>query len=214
MDSSAFDDANFPPMIDAIKQGASIQELRRAGRDRQRLPASRRRQRLLPRLSDIGRVSRRRRAEPSASWAKVRAATGLVDPRATPDGSFDPVPADWDVEGPKLVATAEALFRTKSTAEWGSLLEQHGVPSGPVHFIEELFEHPQATENGLVTEMDHPLLGHMKMVGPAFQMSGTPLAAQGPSPVLGGDTALVLREAGYTADEIEAMTVAGVIGVA
>ena len=54
----------------------------------------------------------------------------------------------------------------------------------------------------------------MRMVGPAFQMSGTPLAPQGPSPVLGADTAQVLREAGYTEEEIEGMAAAGFIGIA
>lgn len=210
----AFDDAVFPPMIGAIQQARldlkSFEEQVEIHNAFRPVGAGNVYYRVYQ-TSDgflaVGALSRQ-------LWAKVRAATGLVDPRAKPDGSFDPAPADWDVEGPKLVATAEALFRTKSTAEWGALLEQHGVPSGPVHFIEELFEHPQATENGLVTEMDHPLLGHMKMVGPAFQMSGTPLSPQGPSPVLGGDTAKVLQEAGYTAQEIDTMAAAGVIGVA
>lgn len=210
----AFDDAVFPPMIESIKQARldmkTFEEQVEIHNTFRPAGAGNVYYRVYQ-TSDgfiaVGALSRQ-------LWAKVRAATGLEDPRAKPDGSFDSAPPDWDVEGPKLVAKAEALFRTRSTADWGAVLEQHGVPSGPVHFIEELFDHPQATENGLVTEMDHPLLGHLKMVGPAFQMSGTPLAPQGPSPVLGGDTIAVLREAGYSGEEIDAMAASGVIGVA
>jgi formyl-CoA transferase len=147
-----------------------------------------------------------------ALWAKVRAATGIVDPREKPDGSFELYPPGWDEEGPKLVAAAEAIFRTKTTEEWGRRLQEHGVPSGPVHFVEELFEHPQVTSNDLVGEVEHPLLGHMRMVGTPFQMSRTPLAIRGPSPVLGQDNDAVLREAGYAENEIEALRASGVVG--
>lgn len=142
---------------------------------------------------------------------KVLQATRLVDPRFHEDGSFEIAPEGWAERGPQLVREAEALFRTKKTEEWGKIFEQHGVPAGPVLFIEELFGHPQTAENGLEVEMEHPMLGHMRMVGPPFQMSETPLAAQGPSPMLGENTDDVLAEAGYSSEQIEAMREAGII---
>jgi crotonobetainyl-CoA:carnitine CoA-transferase CaiB-like acyl-CoA transferase len=142
---------------------------------------------------------------------KVLAATGLKDPRMQPDGTFVMAPEGWGERGPQLVAEAEALMRSKTTEEWGVIFEKHGVPAGPLYFIEELFGHPQTLENGLEIELDHPALGHMRMVGPPFQMSGTPLAPQGPSPELGADTDRVLREVGYGDAEIEAMRAAGAI---
>lgn len=142
---------------------------------------------------------------------KVLAATGLKDPRFQPDGTFVVAPEGWDVRGPELVKEAEALFRTKTTEEWGQLFEKHGVPAGPLYFIEELFNHPQTLANGLQVELDHPLLGPMKLVGPPFQMSETPLAAQFPSPMLGEHTDTVLGEAGYDAAEIAALRESGVI---
>jgi len=142
---------------------------------------------------------------------KVLAATGLNDPRFRADGTFDMFPANWATEGPRLVADAEALMLTKTTDEWGDIFEKHGVPAGPLYFVEELFANPQTAANGLVVEMDHPLLGHLKMVGPPFQMSETPLAVQGPSPVLGGDTDEVLANYGYSAAEITKLRETGVI---
>ncbi|MGI8926659.1 MAG: CaiB/BaiF CoA transferase family protein [Tepidiformaceae bacterium] len=144
-------------------------------------------------------------------WAKVLAATGLTDPRQQPDGNFDLNPPGWDERGPLLVAEAEAIFLGKKTEEWAAVLEAQGVPAGPLHFIEELFEDQQVLANGLVAEVEHPLLGHMRMVGPPFQMSGTPLALRGASPVLGADADTVLAAAGYAAEEIAALRGAGVV---
>jgi crotonobetainyl-CoA:carnitine CoA-transferase CaiB-like acyl-CoA transferase len=51
----------------------------------------------------------------------------------------------------------------------------------------------------------------MKLVGPPFQMSETPLAAQFPSPMLGEHTDEVLGEAGLDSGQIETLRAAGVI---
>ena len=142
---------------------------------------------------------------------KVLAATGLRDPRFHEDGTWEMAPEGWGEAGPKLVAEAEALYRTKTTEEWGQLFEKFGVPAGPVYFVEELFGHPQTAANGLEVELEHPLLGHMRMVGPPFQMSGTPLAPQGPSPMLGEHTDAVLASAGYSEGEIARLREGGII---
>lgn len=106
---------------------------------------------------------------------------------------------------------AEDLFRTKSTEEWGVIFEKHGVPAGPVLFIEELFDHPQTIENGLQVHMEHPLLGGMKLVGPPFQMSESPLAAQFPSPMLGEHNDEVMAEAGLSPERVAELRAAGII---
>jgi formyl-CoA transferase len=59
--------------------------------------------------------------------------------------------------------------------------------------------------------MEHPLLGGMKLVGPPFQMSESPLAAQFPSPMLGEHNDDVLAEAGLSATKIDELRAAGVI---
>ncbi len=207
----AFDDAIIPPLLDGLKAARARQDdfLQQQGVHRQFRPvgAGNIYYRVYQTSDGFIAVA----GLSAALWAKVRAATGIVDPRVQPDGSFVQNPEGWEVDGPKLVAEVEKLYMTKTTAEWGALLEAEGVPSGPVHFIEELFEHPQAVENGLVAELEHPLLGRHRMVGPAFQMSKTPIAPQGPSPVLGADTDTVLREAGLSDADIAALYETGVV---
>jgi crotonobetainyl-CoA:carnitine CoA-transferase CaiB-like acyl-CoA transferase len=120
-------------------------------------------------------------------------------------------PEGWETRGPELVKEAEALFRTKTTEEWAQIFEQHGVPAGALYFIEELFDHPQTVANGLQVHLEHPMLGGMKLVGPPFQMSETPLAAQFPSPMLGEHNDEVMAEAGLSSEKIEELRAAGVI---
>jgi crotonobetainyl-CoA:carnitine CoA-transferase CaiB-like acyl-CoA transferase len=116
--------------------------------------------------------------------------------------------------GKQLVAQAEAIFSSKLTAEWLRILDEAGVPSGPLKFTEELLDDPQVVENNLVCEIDHPLMGAVRMPSPMIQMSATPLEAQGSSPTLGEHTDDVLRSLGYDDGRIAQLRERGVIGTA
>lgn len=128
-------------------------------------------------------------------------------------------PSDVDVTDPEvqqrakgLVAEAEAIFAGKTSEEWLRILDEHGVPAGPVRFTEELLEDPQALENNYITSFDHPFVGPVRMAGPMIQMSDTPLSPQGPSPTLSQHTDEVLRELGYDDSAIAALYAQGVLG--
>ena len=145
---------------------------------------------------------------------KLLAATGMKDWRVgmRPD-DIDYTDASVLKRAKDLVAEAEALFMSKSTVEWLSLLDAGGVPAGSLRFTEELLEDPQVLENGYITNMDHPLMGPIRMSGPMIQMSDTPLAPQGPSPTLGQHTDEVLREElGYDDARIATLREAGALG--
>lgn len=208
----AFDEGVIPPMLDGLKQARSemksfteqvdVHKLFRpgaAGNIYYRVYQT------LDGFLALGALS-------MALRFKVLAATGLHDPRIDAEkGTFNMAPEGWETRGPQLVKEAEDLFRTKSTEEWGVIFEKHGVPAGPVLFIEELFDHPQTIENGLQVHMEHPLLGGMKLVGPPFQMSESPLAAQFPSPMLGEHNDEVMAEAGLSPERVAELRAAGII---
>jgi crotonobetainyl-CoA:carnitine CoA-transferase CaiB-like acyl-CoA transferase len=43
---------------------------------------------------------------------------------------------------PKLTALLADVFKTKSSAQWLDLLEQQGVPAGPIYKVDEVFADP------------------------------------------------------------------------
>ena len=141
--------------------------------------------------------------------ARFRKATGIRDPRY--EEGFEATPENVARVGAELVAECEALFRSKTTAEWLKILDANDIAAGPVRFIEELWDDPQVRANGYVVEYDHPLLGPMRGAAPLVTMSGTPTRVQRSSPVLGGDNDEVLHEAGLDQQQIDALREGGAI---
>ena len=110
----------------------------------------------------------------------------------------------------KLNAQAEEIFRQRRVSEWLQILDEAGVPAGPVRFVEELIHDEQVTSNGLVVELEHSVVGKVKMVGPMFKMSETPLGPRCASPALGEHVNEVLSEYGYNAEQIQRLREDGV----
>jgi len=113
----------------------------------------------------------------------------------------------------ELVAVLEALFATKTAAEWEEILSAADVAHAPVLAYEQLQHHPQMWANGYFQEIEHAVLGKMRLPGPPVHMSKTPPRIQGGGPPLGQHTEEILLELGYTWKEIEAFNRAGVTAV-
>ncbi len=140
----------------------------------------------------------------------------LLDTLGLTDKGLDP---DWDPSKPEsqaysreLERTAESLFMSKASGEWLEIMEERGIPAGPVRFIEELFDDPQVAANGLVSEFEHSQEGKVRMVGPMAKFSATPLPDPGPSPALGEHAEATLSWLGYTGEEIQAMRQEKIVG--
>jgi crotonobetainyl-CoA:carnitine CoA-transferase CaiB-like acyl-CoA transferase len=141
---------------------------------------------------------------------KFARVVGIDDPRLA-GGVWNQRSEESRAVARELVAQAEAIFRTKTSAEWLALFDAAGVPAGPVRFAEELFDDPQALANGLVVEVEHATAGPLKMVGPPVQMSGTPLRARGASPALGQHTDELLRAIGMSDERIAELRARGIV---
>jgi formyl-CoA transferase len=110
-----------------------------------------------------------------------------------------------------LEAEAEKIFRRKSSVEWLETLELRGIPAGPVRFVEELFDDPQIKANGLVTEVEHKEEGAVKMIGPLAKFRGTPMEANTPSPALGQHSSEILKDLGFSGEDIARWKEAGIL---
>ncbi|MCH8065935.1 MAG: CoA transferase [Chloroflexi bacterium] len=141
---------------------------------------------------------------------KLCDAVGFEDKRLD-EPNYDPTTPESISYAKTVVKKVEALFRERTTDEWLELFDERGVPAGPFKFIEELVDDPQVIANDLQVEVEHSLVGTVRMAGPPLQMSETPLAVQGPSPALGEHNEEILASLNYSADEIAALREAGVI---
>ncbi len=141
---------------------------------------------------------------------RFRAATGIDDPRADP--TFELGTPEAFARLTTLIAEAEALFRTKTNAEWIATLQAAGVPVAPFLFPTEIFDEPQIVENDYIVELEHELFGTYKSFAPPLRMEATPVVPQGPSPLLDAHTDAVLLRHGFTAAEVAALRESGAVG--
>ena len=105
-----------------------------------------------------------------------------------------------------LIARIEAITSAHPKQYWLDRFEREGIPCGPVNDYAQVFSDPQVRARGMVVDVEHPVLGHMKTLGSPIKMSETPPNATRRAPLLGEHTREVLLEAGCTEDEIAAAT--------
>jgi crotonobetainyl-CoA:carnitine CoA-transferase CaiB-like acyl-CoA transferase len=97
----------------------------------------------------------------------------------------------------------EAWFRQQTKAEATEKLLAVGLPIGPVQNAQEIFECPHVEARQLLIDVPDPILGSVKLVGPAVKMSGSPGPVAKPAPLLGQHNAEILAEMlGYSEEQI------------
>jgi len=111
-------------------------------------------------------------------------------------------------------ARIEATLATATTAEWVGRFEKATIACGPIYELDEVFADAQVQHLGLVTEIDQPGCGPVRMLG--FPVRGSELDARvrRPAPALGEHTAEILGELGIERREIDALVASGVISLA
>ena len=110
-------------------------------------------------------------------------------------------------------ARVERILATAPTAEWVTRLEAAGIAAGPVYEFHEVFEDPQVRYLGLVTAMDQPGAGRVRILDFPGRASGTPPRIGRPAPLPGQHTAEVLGELGLSREEIDRLAAGGVVGL-
>jgi crotonobetainyl-CoA:carnitine CoA-transferase CaiB-like acyl-CoA transferase len=103
----------------------------------------------------------------------------------------------------ELMATIQAILRTKTRDEWLEHLGAYDVLCAPVYDYRELFADPQVAHNQMVVEQEHPVAGRIKTIGIPVKLSETPGEIGPAAPLLGQHTEDILRELGYDAAAIE-----------
>ncbi len=101
-------------------------------------------------------------------------------------------------------------IKTRTSAEWLSVLTAADIPVMPLNSLEDLLADPHLNETGFFSLLEHPSEGTLRSMAVPSQWSDSIPDAPRPAPRLGEHSAEVLREAGYVDTEINAMIAAGI----
>ncbi|MCE7522406.1 CaiB/BaiF CoA transferase family protein [Alloalcanivorax xenomutans] len=101
----------------------------------------------------------------------------------------------------------------RTTLEWIEVLEQAGVPCGPVNSIADVFQDPHVQARGMQLEMPHPSLGTVPQVASPLRLSASPVEYRTAPPLLGEHTDEVLAQTlGLSAEAIQRLRAERIAG--
>jgi crotonobetainyl-CoA:carnitine CoA-transferase CaiB-like acyl-CoA transferase len=104
-----------------------------------------------------------------------------------------------------------ALTRQRTSAEWIQILNDAGVPCGPIYTIDQVFADPQVQHLGIAQGVKRKDKSVIKLVGQPVTLSRTPNKLVVHPPAVGEHTDQVLKEFGFKAKEIAALRKANAI---
>ena len=138
-----------------------------------------------------------------AIWQRLRSGLGIEDRpewRKNTDRVADRAAVDGEVA---------SRLQGWTMAEADERLTAAGVPVGPVQSVDQALTHPGVS----LLELDHPVLGPMKIPGPLIQTSTTIQQHTRP-PLLAEHRDAILSELGFSDVDVQALESGGAFGVA
>ena len=95
-----------------------------------------------------------------------------------------------------------------TTADAIERLEQVGIPCAPIAEYGAVFTDAHLAARDFFWDAPHRLAGAVRQIGSPLRLSRTPPRRGAAAPTLGAHTREVLREAGYSSQEVDALVAA------
>lgn len=124
---------------------------------------------------------------------------------------------DVKAANPKVIYALRDLlnarFCTRDAIDWSRELMEAGVPSGPIYTLDNVFADPQVQEQGMVEEIQHPVVGNLKLLSNPMRMDAFDgKTVRMPPPLLGEHNRAVLEEYGFSSEAIDELEASGAVG--
>lgn len=109
----------------------------------------------------------------------------------------------------EILEMVSGIMARRDTADWMRFFIQHDIPAMPVNEIADLFDDAHLKATGFFEREEHPTEGTLNRPAIGPRWSASPTGERLPAPRLGADGPALLREAGYTDDEIAQLAALG-----
>jgi CoA:oxalate CoA-transferase len=112
----------------------------------------------------------------------------------------------------EIMAVLRPRLRERTTEEWQSVLDEHGIPNGPLNQVSDVVDHPHARSRGDIFEYEDEEVGRVTLAGYPLHFSETDTGVRSGPPGLGEHTDEVLADhLGLDGTELETLRERGVI---
>ena len=101
------------------------------------------------------------------------------------------------------------VFRSRTRAEWRAFNDEHDAMIEPVLDLDQALASELVHEREMVVEVGQPEFGPIRLLGSPLKLSRTPADPTRPAPALGEHTEDVLRDAGFSDEEVASLLGSG-----
>ena len=143
-----------------------------------------------------------------AAWPVFCEVIGIKELTDHPD--FATMPARFKNRALVNEKVAERIVLRDSTT-WIDLMNDAGIPCGPIYAVDEVFDDPQVKHLGIAQDVTSKALGAITLLGQPVTLSRTPSKLATATPECGENTNEILSWLGYDDDDIAALRRAGVV---
>jgi formyl-CoA transferase len=134
-------------------------------------------------------------------WKRFCAAVGRDDLAGDPRFAVNSKRVEHRAE---LIRLLSEIFLQRGNESWFKLLADAEVPCAPVQTVDQVFQAPQVLHRGMLTEIEHPTAGKVRMAGIPVKFSETPASVRMPPPLLGEHNRQILQDwLGMSVEAIE-----------
>ncbi|QIL80011.1 CoA transferase [Diaphorobacter sp. HDW4A] len=111
-----------------------------------------------------------------------------------------------EVKREEIIRLLAERIAKKNQAHWLEVLSQAGVPCSPVHRLDQVAAHPQVHAAEMIQTLMADQLGEIRMAGLPIKLEQAPGSVRMPPPRLGQHTEEILKQAGRTQADIDALS--------